>query len=323
MKKFLGRYLLLIGVTVGCLLLINSICVNSNIYRNVLAQQGTLKFENVPEKIKIANFGSSHGVRGFCYENTDVTAFSFALTAQSLTYDANLLHYYQNNMADGAIILMPISFFSVYWDELKKGDFESQNSRYYTFLDKDHIRMYNAQYGFLTKYCWILTRFPDKIVSDLINSRQEIVPTESSSSVARMSKEQLEAQGLRTWKRHWAYVNHSEDYSCWEEENATALVRMIDLCKDNGFIPVLITTPFLDEYSRHYPPDFLDSFYEYAQEFSDKHRVLYLDYAFDERFRHSPGLFMNSDHLNKDGALKFTQIVTNDLSQKMTSPYLR
>ena len=50
--------------------------------------------------------------------------------------------------------------------------------------------------------------------------------------------------------------------------------------------------------------------------FSEEHNVRYLDYAFDERFIDSPELFINSDHLNRDGALMFTDIVMKDLNIK-------
>lgn len=314
MKRLLMRMILLAVFSAGGLFLINTFCVHSNIYRNVLAEQGTLKFETVPEQIKFANFGSSHGYYGFCYENTDINTFNFALTSQSLIYDRNILDFYQDNIAEGATILIPISFSSFYSDELKKADFKSQNARYYTFLDKSHIRKYDAKYGFIEQYCWILTR-PN--FENLIVGRKELAPMlEYNDSAANMGNEQLRAEGKEAWKRHWKNVSLHKDYQDREERNIAALVSIIDLCNANGFIPVLITTPFLNDYSRNYSQDFLDSFYGFMDNFSKEHNIIYLDYAFDERFINSPELFINSDHLNKKGALMFTDIVMKDLSLK-------
>ncbi len=318
MKRFLVRAILLFGLVIGSLLLINNYCLHSNIYRNVLAHQDTLKFEKVPQQIQIANLGSSHGARGFSYDNLDPVAFNFALAAQSLTYDANILDFYQENIARGATIIIPLSYFSVYWDELEKDDFVSQNARYYTFLDAEHIRRYDARYGFLVRNFWILTRSPDNIVSDVRGSGQQAVPRAGNTgSVAGMDKETLEAQGLRAWKRHWKFIGRNDDYSWWEQENANALERIMEICRTNGFVPVLITTPYLDEYSRHYPQDFLRAFDQSVRQFANSKGILYLDYAFDERFRRSPELFMNSDHLNQAGALMFTEIVLEDIGAQM------
>ena len=261
MKKFIGRIILLTVFTVGFLLLVNTICLHSNIYKNGLANQNTLKFENVPTRIMIANMGSSHGMDGFCYENINITAFNFALSSQSLVYDSNILGFYHENLCAGATVFIPISFFSFYSDELKKEDFVSQNARYYTFLDKEHIRAYDTKYAFLSKYIWILTRPPDKLFNDLINGRYELAPMQNyNNSAAKMGKDELQAEGLEAWNRHWKSVREHKDYEDREKENIAALVDMIDFCKTKGFVPVLVTTPFLSEYSRYYPKAFLDSF---------------------------------------------------------------
>jgi hypothetical protein len=318
MKRFLGCISLLALLTIGCLLLINNFCLHSNIYTNVIAKQDTMKFKNVPQQIKLGNVGNSHGEKDFCYENTELASFNFALESQSFIYDSNLLDFYQENIAEGAIILIPVSFFSLYEDELQRANFKSQNSRYYTFLDKEHIRNYDVEYNFLMQYCWLLTRSSENIVSDLLNSRHKIAPLQNwYDSAANMGKEELKAEGLTAWNRHWKDVSSHKDYQAREEDNIAALVKMIDLCRAKGAVPVLITTPFLNEYSQYYSKDFLDSFYGFINKFSDEHNVLYLDYAFDERFRNSPNLFINSDHLNREGALMFTDIVMKDLEMKL------
>lgn len=41
--------------------------------------------------------------------------------------------------------------------------------------------------------------------------------------------------------------------------------------------------------------------------------MLYCDYAFDERFMNNYKWFMNADHLNKEGARQFVNILMDEV----------
>lgn len=91
---------------------------------------------------------------------------------------------------------------------------------------------------------------------------------------------------------------------------------MIEYAKNRGMIPVLITTPYLNEYEKvieELGPAFFDDFYGVINKITSSTGVQYFDYLQDNRFSSDYSLFFNTDHLNKKGAGKFTDIVMNEV----------
>ena len=87
-----------------------------------------------------------------------------------------------------------------------------------------------------------------------------------------------------------------------------AIYATINMCKENGWTPILITTPFLEEYTNQVwtnSPDFISLFYNIIDEIEVKTDVNYFDYSRNEEFATRYDYFMNSDHLNKEGARIF------------------
>ena len=108
----------------------------------------TKKFQNMPEKIQICNFCSSHGLYGFCYDKIQQQygCFNFALSSQMLSYDARIFEAYQDRIQKGAAVFLPVSYFSLYGKAAElAGDFESTNRRYYKILPKDKVKDYHLE----------------------------------------------------------------------------------------------------------------------------------------------------------------------------------
>lgn len=90
------------------------------------------------------------------------------------------------------------------------------------------------------------------------------------------------------------------------EEEISALYEMIAICKEIGATPILVTTPFLSEYTdrvQEGAPEFGDEFYGIIDQVIKDTGVEYHDYS----------LFVDSDHLNEEGALVFTNILINKI----------
>lgn len=92
------------------------------------------------------------------------------------------------------------------------------------------------------------------------------------------------------------------------EEELEALYGIIDICKENNVTPIMVTTPYLKEYTDLISvnsPEFYSEFEEVMSEIRDKTGVAYFDYSRDERFCNDYILFMDGDHLKRNGALRF------------------
>ena len=99
------------------------------------------------------------------------------------------------------------------------------------------------------------------------------------------------------------------------QEEYDSLVMLINGCREIGADPVLITTPFLREYTDQIKTDktFYDDFYGVINDIVSTTHIQYYDFAFDERFVDHYDLFMNSDHLNEEGARVFVDILMEEV----------
>ena len=140
------RFLITI-VSAVCLICILILAMNSiyGDFLNDLDSDYTLKFQEVPDKIQICNLGSSHGLYGFCYDDTSMdSGFNFSLVGQTLEYDNRILTYYKDRINEEAKVIIPISYFSFFGEgEQNTEAFRSKNLRYYKFLPKEYIRYYS------------------------------------------------------------------------------------------------------------------------------------------------------------------------------------
>lgn len=311
MKKFvltITAYCLLLGLLVSGINFLYISKANDD-------SMGTDRFKYMPETIDICNLGSSHGNRSFVYtEHTDLSTFNFGHNAQTLSYDYRLLDFYQDHLSEGSVVFIPISYFSFFGtDETELSDFESKNKRYYLILPKSHIK----EYDFITYLCTVpfpATSAGAKLFITLFK-KDDSAPKKESIRTADML-DLSENVSTAYWKH---FINNRLDSNgnlLLNDIEVQAVYDIIDLCRSKNAIPILVTTPLLQEYTdlviqKH--PDFLPYFYDIVNHISEDTGTLYLDYAFDERFKNDYSLFMDCDHLNTNGAILFTDIVLNDI----------
>lgn len=306
--------------TLGCYLCVLCLCTAAingwYIAREKSDSDWTGKFKCVPQNIQLCNFGSSHGLYGFNYEDFEEEAacFNFSLAAQSLSYDARILENYQDRLAEGSIVLITISYFSFFGvEETQEKDFASKNKKYYDFLPPKQIKAYDFATHMVERYLPSLAeyeRLPVVLLQGRANENLQIwsstaedvdLLADAASACRRhLTEEKLDEKGNRM-------VN---------QEEIQALYRMIELCEEVKAVPVLITTPYMAEYLHEVLKnggDFYEEFYAVVRQVQEDTGVRYFDYAFDERFIHDKGLFMNADHLNREGARQFTDMIRGEV----------
>ena len=311
MKKFITKLLIYIFILLGFVLVINFAYIKLD-----RSDDGTKKFQNVPTDIAICNFGSSHGQYGYNYEDieNDYVCFNFALVSQTLSYDCCLLKNYQANISEDAVVFITISYFSSFGiNEVETDNFELKNKRYYKILPASLIKEYNLCTD-ISKAFPSLYADGEKLAVVLLGGNQG----DSDESWKRTAENiDIEKDADAAYLRH--LVTNKQDENgrlIHNEEEISALYEMIAICREKGATPILVTTPFLSEYTDRVQegiPDFLDEFYGIIDQVVKDTGVEYYDYSMDERFQNEYSLFMNSDHLNKEGARVFTNILMDEV----------
>ena len=312
MRKFLTRSAVYLSIIAAVTLALNLY------YISVYPDYNSM---NVPENIQICNFGSSHGQRGFNYEdfNGKYICSNFALSSQSLLYDYRILQHYKDKIQSGANIFMVVSYFSFFGSpEVESSNFLSRNKRYYKFLPREMILQYDWRTDLYVNYLpcispagllAIIKRRDDKKFADNFNVYDEgwnIVTTSRDAAIdapkayGRHISQKLDGTGKRL-RKHEAFE---------------AIYGMIDLCRKIGARPILVTVPYMSEYTdfiRKNDPEFFADFYSVVQEIQRNTGIEYHDYAFDARFCGEYSLFMNSDHMNREGARRFTNTLLREV----------
>lgn len=318
MKRFIKKFIIL-SITISIIvMLVNEVYLNFRTNDNV--------FETMPEKVQICNFGSSHGLFGFDYEDykEQYACFNFALVSQSLSYDYRLFQNYESHIDDETIVFITISYFSFYGkkEELAE-DFESKNKRYYNILPARLIKKYDFKTDIFLRYIPSLSADSIELLGTLLipivgkkedNNITEVMPIATANSID--VKEDARLASIR-------HINNEDKYDSEgrlleNKEEIQSLRCLIKDCKEKGAIPILITTPYLKEYTDEIKkvPGFYESFYSIIEQISREEGVEYYDYAFDERFFNQYDLFMNSDHLNENGAKMFVDIIMKEIVYK-------
>lgn len=313
MKKFIRIVISYVMVLVFISLAINAVYVKMS----KTDSDNTEKFSDMPNNIQVCNTGSSHGLYGFNYENhSEVACFNFGLVSQRLSYDYRLLYNYQDNLAEGCVVFIPISYFSFLGkDEVDGEDFESKNQRYYKILPSNLIKEYDRTVYFYNKFPAlsagggsILRTFAGKgLDHEGIHAKWEQTADDID----------LTANVEAAYERH--LVKNKLDESgryILRQEDLDAVYDIITLCNKNGWKPILVTMPFLEEYSSlayERSSDYLEIFYELINDIVEDTGVEYYDYSLDDRFSTRHDWFMNGDHLNKEGAKQFTDVLFEEI----------
>lgn len=267
------------------------------------------EYINMPHKITLANTGSSHGVHAFDYSVYNGEAFNFAMDSQSIQYDNNLLEYYVDHFEKDSVVLIPISYFTFWSDELKSDTFDDQNQRYFSVLDADHMRFKSKTEFYINKYISAIQIADKQTNSVFINKK---VIAEANVQKTNFTREEI---GEKRATFHLSDIQNDNKLLPMNPSAEDSLISMIKLCKQKNITPILITTPYMYYYSKWFSNDFFNEFYDEINKVCDEYNVIYLDYSKDKHFAYEEELFNDTDHLSKKGAKVFTKIVIDDLKK--------
>ena len=77
----------------------------------------------------------------------------------------------------------------------------------------------------------------------------------------------------------------------------------------------MITTPYTQYYNQYVSADFLYEFYSKIQDIAVEYNITYYDYSHDERYQTNLQYFGDADHLNEEGAVYFTEMLTSEIPE--------
>ncbi len=90
--------------------------------------------------------------------------------------------------------------------------------------------------------------------------------------------------------------------------------KLIEMCIDRGVLPVLITTPVTRDYAKLLDNKQVERTRYLVQLYRQKYSLPYYDFSEAEGFTYDD--FHDADHLNRDGAIKFTRLLNSALDNQ-------
>ncbi len=114
------------------------------------------------------------------------------------------------------------------------------------------------------------------------------------------------SDSLKAIKRHYFYKGETKDYST---SSMVYLDSVLNTCLMNNVVPILITTPVHKAYRQRIPDNVIKQFKIETNRYKEQGLIV-LDYTSQTN---TDSLFLNIDHLNKEGAKLFTERLKRDL----------
>jgi hypothetical protein len=305
MKKFIIRGFCFVAIGLILLVVLNLFYVRTNGYKSL---NGTYKFSMVPYNISVMNLGSSHGEFGIDYEDFDtITGFNFGLRGQSHYYDLQILRKYSDRLSGGCVVVIPVSCFS-----LIQGEDYEQRILYYGVLDYGSIPDHNPiEYIRFRLLPFLSASFNAKyLIKDKKSVDSDLFATQGAD----------EEFYILNALYYYGLFEDLKKAGADNENNVKTLGEIFTYCRENGYKPVLITTPFTDHYNYWFVGEDNDEFYAAIDGLSEQYDVPYLDYSHDPRFTGTLEWFADSDHLNPTGRRIFTRILLTDIGLIQSAP---
>lgn len=247
MRRFLFK---IISFTIVIVLIVLPI---NELYESKSYNDGSeeAKFHTVPDNIQICNFGSSHGVHSYYYEDLEdeYTCFNFSLDSQSLSYDERILDAYQDKLASGGVVIIDISFFACWGYPETEGDsFESLNKRYYKFLPAELIKNFDLYTYIMVGKLPVLSAGPLSAASIILSSTWDGTEVKSYPQIDTVvDTSKLAEDTEASCQRHIFQSKRDENGELFfNEEEIQALYDMVAICKEHDVTPLFVTVPYLN-----------------------------------------------------------------------------
>lgn len=303
---FISKCAILCSIAFLLLLLLNS--RYQKVMDNPYADADKFNYmKSTYTNIQICNIGSSHGEYAFYYEELSkqngYECFNFAMASQTYDYDYAILSMYKKHFADNCIMFIPVSYFSFNNEVINEIEIQSLKNKYYTFLSPQFIPDYDPYVDIVTHYIPILSA-----EEDIIKIFPKFSMKALAAEISVPSSEEFIKKANSRYQRH---IKEKDEY--FMPERINNLYDIIKYCNDNNITPVLITTPYTSLYADLVSTDFKEEFNSTVSKIADSTGTSYYNYSEDERFAKRLEYFSDADHLNKEGAAEFMNIIEKEI----------
>lgn len=264
------------------------------------------------DKIKILVSGSSHANFGINPQYFEQEAFNISNTSQCLYQDYSVLSKYLAECKNVKTVIVPISYFTLQSDLALSP--EAWRCKYYS--------VYMGVKGDASSSPFEIGNLSALVLWD--------GPVNVLKSLRKVKKVNINNYGFQSLDGHEVKTDDTINDSSGKARvgyhdqfmkkdllvsNLVLLNKLAGMLREKNIKMVLVTTPVYKTYYQHVTPQNYNLMVNSLEVISKRHKVDYYNYFSDARFEISD--FLDNDHLNEEGAKKFSIILKNDILAKM------
>jgi hypothetical protein len=306
MKLFLKKLFFFISPIFLLIILIEYYCGHDTTF--VLKNN---YIEKNKSTIEVLFLGSSHTQNAINPEFIKKKACNLAFAGQTLENDYSLLEKYISQMPKLRTVFFEVSPHTFY------SEFDSSNWNGYIYSNLYDIDYKVDPYS-LKKYFYLLSNFKffSSLYFDYANPFSYKYTINKYGFITNDFNDRFLKLHYNSSEINKTFVmEHTFQNKDLVVMNSAVLEKAIVLCKEKGVKIVLITAPLYDTYVNGVPKSAKTEVLKTINTLKNKYQINYFDYSTDSTFKVSD--FKNDNHLNSDGARKFS----SKIDSLLTSSY--
>lgn len=258
------------------------------------------------DKVELLILGSSHSYRGINPAYLSMNSFNAAYISQSIDLDLAILNEKLNSLPNLKTVVLPISYHSLF-KQLKNG------------VSAWRMKNYSIYYG-IGKNKFITTEIGTNNYDINLKRMNEYYFKKSNmlicDSLGWAPFEGLKGSQSFVQDAKKAVTRHTDSSLVPALENA--FLEIVTICKTRNLQLILVSLPVTNAYAESANMQQWQITQSIVQKTNeDLKNVHYMNLWQDERFTDED--FYNSDHLNANGAKKFSSLLNEELKKKPES----
>lgn len=270
------------------------------------------KFEKNIDNIEVLIMGSSESLHGINPEFLNLKGFNLANVSQSLYYDKELIIKYINQLQKIKVVILSISYFSLWYDVYNNSIEYWRDYYYYHFWGINT----NANESFnLKKYSYISLYGTDFTQLSLFENFPNL-PDLTTENGFLPNSQYLQDSFTDTDARNRVGEHNSAMKENSLKSNLLYLHEILEVLRSKGVAVIFVTCPVTKRYFSFANTTKINSILENVNNLCKEYGCIYLYYLNDDRFTDKD--FWDFDHLNSNGAEKFTRILNQDIKKYYT-----
>jgi hypothetical protein len=263
-------------------------------------------------QIEILVLGSSHSNYGINPQFFGRESFNISNNNQGFFQDYQVVMRYLPECKNLKMVIIPISYFSLQYD--LGVSHESWRCPYYSFYMGVHGAALESVFELNNYSALILWDGPFEVLRDVrkvkkmdINEYGYQYPVKNNVSINDAISDSAGKQRVAV---HYEMMNDKLLHY-----NIEILNKMAEELGKRKIKIVFVTTPVYRTYSKYISKNTYELMVTAIEDLSEQHSASYFNYFYDSRFELSD--FMDNDHLNAEGAKKFSIILKNEIIDRL------